>query len=80
MDRCLIPVLVGVPIEEIDKGLTFDHCIDLGSLCKHCLLVHDSSIGSGDCSGRAEHTDLGGAISELIEDRVGVGAGNARPA
>jgi hypothetical protein len=45
MDRSLIPVLVGVPIEEIDKGLAFDYCIDLGSLCKHCLLVHDSSIG-----------------------------------
>jgi hypothetical protein len=33
VDRRLIPVLVGVSIEEINKGLALNYCIDLGSLC-----------------------------------------------
>jgi hypothetical protein len=51
MDRRLIPVLVGVSIEIVNKGLAFNYAIDLGSLCKHGLVAHDSSIGSDDCSG-----------------------------
>jgi hypothetical protein len=33
MDSRLIPILVGVSIEEINKRLAFNNCIDLGSLC-----------------------------------------------